>query len=135
LILSGMSTMGQVEDNLVYAGRSSAGMLGDAEKETIKKVQKLMLEDKAVPCTECGYCAPCPVEVDIPRNFNIFNELRIFEDKKAAAGAYEWFKKESKGKGTAGNCTACKACEDKCPQKIKISEWMPKIDAALAAGK
>jgi len=130
-VLSGMSTMRQVEDNLVYAGRSSAGMLTGIEKEAIKKVQKIMLEDKAVPCTSCKYCAPCPNGVDIPRNFEIYNDWRTFENDKDAVDSYAWFKKQSKGKETADNCNGCRTCEEKCPQKIVISEWMPKIKAAL----
>jgi len=131
LVLSGMSAMKQVEDNLAYAARSSAGMFTETEKETIKKVQKIMLEDKAVPCTSCKYCAPCPNEVDIPRNFEIYNDWRAFENDKEAKDAYAWFKKQSKGKGTADNCNGCRTCEDKCPQKIEISAWMPKIKEAL----
>lgn len=129
VVLSGMSSMQQVDENLVSADNSGVGLFGAKDLEVIERVRGRFASRAAVPCTGCSYCMPCPNKVDIPRNFEIYNDSVVYEDVNGAKVAYNVFFDAA---GHAGNCIACKACETKCPQKIRISEWMPKVEALLS---
>ena len=78
----------------------------------------------------CNYCMPCPNGVNIPANFEIYNEAFLHEDIPGARFKYQIFITEA---ARASVCVACHDCEDHCPQKIPISEWMPKVHALLGA--
>jgi predicted aldo/keto reductase-like oxidoreductase len=128
VVLSGMSTMQQVEENLVSADKSSVGTLDKTDLDIIDRVVAKYAQRAAIPCTGCRYCMPCPNNVDIPRNFGLYNEAIIHEDIDSAKFNYSrFFDKENH----ASECVQCKACEENCPQKIHISEWMPKVHAML----
>ncbi|MGE5614710.1 MAG: aldo/keto reductase [Bacillota bacterium] len=129
VVLSGMSNMQQVEENLKSAGNSKAGLFGHAEMEIIDLVRRRYIDRAAIPCTGCSYCMPCPNNVNIPRNFEIYNDSVIYEDIRGAKVQYNAFMNEA---NRAGACIACRVCEDKCPQGIPISEWMEKVDKTLA---
>jgi predicted aldo/keto reductase-like oxidoreductase len=75
---------------------------------------------------------PCSIGVDIPWNLEQYNEGLIYGDPSAPRFVYNTFMKPE---NRAAACTGCKACEDRCPQKIAISEWMPRIKATLGEGK
>lgn len=127
-ILSGMSSFEQVKENLVSAKRSKPNQLSSSELDTIYNVKLEFKKRIVIPCTKCEYCMPCPQGVAIPRNFELYNEGRIFNDPSSPRYTYEfWVKQENR----ASACTGCKVCESKCPQKIEISKWMPKVDAVL----
>jgi predicted aldo/keto reductase-like oxidoreductase len=129
VVLSGMSTMRQVEENIALADRSEIGKLGKSELDVIERVRKKYSERAAIPCTGCGYCVPCPNNVAIPRNFQIYNDAAIHDDLDGAGITYNnFFNKENR----ASNCVKCGACEEKCPQGIKIMDWLEKVDKALS---
>jgi predicted aldo/keto reductase-like oxidoreductase len=132
MILSGMSSMDQVEENVGTAGSADAGSFTEKEHRIIATARGKLGEREAIPCTACGYCMPCPNGVDIPRNFALYNDAVVYEDPKGARFAYDKFFDHS---GHADRCIQCKVCEPKCPQKIAISEWMPKVDTSLGKGK
>ena len=75
---------------------------------------------------------PCPNGVDIPVNFELYNYAHLYDDIPVAKFRYSIYLPEPE---RADRCIACKECEDKCPQKIEISSWMPKISEMLAPGK
>jgi uncharacterized protein len=127
-ILSGMSDYKQVEENLRSAGRSAANSMKAEELALIEKVKAAFEDRQAVPCTQCGYCMPCPQGVNIPKNLDLYNEGKKYNDPGSPAYFYNnWFNKAER----ADKCTQCKECGEKCPQKIEISSWMPKVDAAF----
>lgn len=128
VVLSGMSTMEQVNENLRFAGASSVGAFGEAEHQLIARVSELYRARTVIPCTRCSYCMPCPNGVNIPGNFDFFNYAHLFDDTAGARFKYEVFLTEQQ---RSGSCIACGACEELCPQKIAISEWMPKVTALL----
>lgn len=128
VVLSGMSTMQQVDENLASADKSGVGLFGPRDQEVIDRVRGKFDSRAAIPCTGCSYCMPCPNNVNIPRNFEIYNDSVIYEDVRGAKIAYNAFFDAA---GHAGNCIACKACEKKCPQKLRISELLPKVEALL----
>lgn len=128
VVLSGMSRMEQVEQNILFASTSGIGILADEDLELVSRVHKAYKALRPIPCTKCGYCMPCPNGVDIPRNFELYNDAVAYNDMGKARWMYNnSFPKEQR----AGACVACKTCEEKCPQKITISEWMQRIDEEL----
>jgi predicted aldo/keto reductase-like oxidoreductase len=129
VVLSGMSTMRQVEENLKSAENSKVGLFGPEDMEIIDRVRRKYRDRAVIPCTGCGYCMPCPNNVDIPRNFDIYNGYIIHEDIRSAKITYNAFFDKEKH---ASKCVGCKICEEKCPQGISISTWMEKVDKTLS---
>jgi len=130
--LSGMSTMNQVEENLTSADASSIQSLSAEELNLIGKVRGKYTELCPIPCTRCGYCMPCPNGVNIPRNFEVYNDGSIYDKAAWARNEYNlWLE----GSERADNCIACQQCESLCPQKIPISQWMPVVQAVLGENK
>lgn len=129
LLLSGMGTMEQVQENLMYAESSSVAMLSEQEQEIVAKAAEMFKSSKVIPCTGCAYCMHCPKGVAIPYNFAAYNEFQTHGDIEIAKKAYN---KNVPLFGTqAKECIGCKICERICPQHIKISKWMPKIHQLL----
>ncbi len=131
-VLSGMTHMDQVEANLASACTSRPHAFQAVELELIDKVRQKYRERTVIPCTRCSYCMPCPNGVNIPDNFELFNYAHLFDDTAAARFKYQVFLNEQQ---RAESCIACKSCEEQCPQKISISEWMPRVSALLAEAK
>jgi predicted aldo/keto reductase-like oxidoreductase len=129
VVLSGMSAMRQVEENINAANSARTHGFGPAEEDLIVRVRELYRTRTEIPCTKCGYCMPCPNGVHIPNNFEIFNYAHLFDDVDTARFKYQVFLTEPE---RAGACIDCDVCEGECPQKIPISEWMPKVSALLA---
>jgi hypothetical protein len=130
VVLSGMSTMEHVEENVACAERSGTDILTEEELALIDRVRKTYEELCPIPCTQCGYCMPCPHGVDIPRNFEVYNQGEIYEDEEWARRAYGEIPEEKR----ASACIACLECEDQCPQSIPISDWMVHVHKVLGEG-
>ncbi len=130
LLLSGMSNMDQLEQNLEYAERSSVGMFSGEDEKIIEDVIQTFKKVTAVGCTRCQYCMPCPSGVDIPRNFSLYNEAHMYDEANAKRD-YKNFGNHTPDK-LAKNCTACRACEGKCPQKLEISKLMKDVETYFA---
>jgi predicted aldo/keto reductase-like oxidoreductase len=126
--LSGMSTMKQVEENIRSADTSGIHSLGAKELQLIERIKEKYTLRTAIPCTKCGYCMPCENGVDIPSNFELYNDAMIYDNPITARMRYTRFMTE---KQRAHACQQCRKCEEKCPQKIPVSEWMPKVDAMM----
>ena len=129
VVLSGMSTITQVEENLRFADNSRIQAFGPAEQALIAEVRERYRERTAIPCSRCNYCMPCPNGVYIPANFEFFNYARLYDDVAGARFKYKVFLTEEQ---RSGACIDCGVCADLCPQKIPIGEWMPKVSALLA---
>jgi predicted aldo/keto reductase-like oxidoreductase len=128
VVLSGMSAMQHVEENVASAGVSGTGTLTSDELALFDQVRKKYDELCPIPCTKCGYCMPCPNGVDIPRNFGAYNVGVMYEKPDAAREEYNnWIDEEKR----ASACIQCRECEEKCPQSILISEWMPIVHQVL----
>jgi predicted aldo/keto reductase-like oxidoreductase len=128
VVLSGMNNQDQVTANLDSAARAASHSFQAADLKLIANLQQQYRERIAIPCTKCSYCMPCPNGVDIPANFEIYNEAFLHEDVPGARFKYQIFIPET---ARASACVACHTCEDQCPQKIPVSEWMPKVQALL----
>lgn len=129
--LSGMGTASQVAENLASAHTAKAGGLDAAALARIEQARAIYTSRVRVPCTTCGYCAPCPNGVTIPEVFSAYNTGSMFGNWKSAAWQYDAFI-AGPGHG-ADQCLACGECEGKCPQQIPIVEKLAEAHAALTA--
>ncbi|MCX6085442.1 MAG: aldo/keto reductase [Caldiserica bacterium] len=128
LLLSGMSTPEQVQQNLDAAGRSEAGMLAPSELNLIAHVRDAYNALIRVPCTACGYCMPCPHGVSITDVFQLVNEGSMFENWDLQRKKYGEMTSEG---SSAGSCIRCGACEEKCPQHIAIRDELAGVAEQL----
>lgn len=124
VVLSGMTTMEQLEENLETAKNAEANSLIADELELVQKVKSVYENRTKVGCTACGYCMPCPSGVDIPGIFKHYNNASIFADVSGAKDAYLRFTAEA---AYASNCAECGQCEASCPQGIPIREHLREV--------
>jgi predicted aldo/keto reductase-like oxidoreductase len=129
-LLSGMSTMQHVEDNLAYADRSLPGLLTGEELALVARVRDLYRELSPIPCTSCRYCMPCPQGVSIPDVLELYNDAHMYDNLPRQQMAYRVFFADNE---RADSCTACGECVDKCPQGIDVPMWLEKAQAFLTA--
>ncbi|MGA3160663.1 MAG: aldo/keto reductase [Terracidiphilus sp.] len=128
VVLSGMSTMTQVEENLNSADRSGVKSLSPAELALIAEMKEKYSARIVIPCSKCNYCMPCPNGLNIPANFEFYNYAHLYDNVADAQFRYKLFLKEEQ---RASACIACGLCEEMCPQGIAISEQMAKVAALL----
>lgn len=127
MVLSGMSTYAQVEENTGFM--SSFTPLTDEETEVLTEVSKIVRSAVAIPCTACAYCTDaCPKEIPIPQYFALYNERARDGWQVNTEGRYaELTKTFTK----ASECISCRACEGRCPQKLTIADFMKKVSSAF----
>ena len=125
LVLSGMSARVQVEENIETARHAGVGLLTEQERAVIRRVQEKYAQLSPIPCTKCGYCLPCPHGVDIPLNFELYNEATVFQGSSVVLcrNLYHGLPESQR----AAACEACHTCEDLCPQSIEISRLMAEV--------
>ena len=128
VVLSGMSTMEQVIENINIAERGHANSLTSEEKSLIQKVKNTYTEKIHAGCTGCNYCMPCPNGVDIPMNLNLLNDLYIYQNMEKPAGGYTFLKAKN---ANASVCDDCGECEEKCTQKLKIRKYLKEAVATF----
>jgi predicted aldo/keto reductase-like oxidoreductase len=127
VLLSGMSTMQQVIENLDNADRSGADILSEEELILIDKVLEEYRRLAPLPCTNCKYCMPCPNGVEIAAILEYYNDAIIYDNPRAPRFLYRNLSKDKQ----ANNCVECFECEEKCPQGIPISEYLKEAHAWL----
>ncbi len=126
-VLSGMSTLAQMEDNLATFARFAP--LEGADRTAVEQARQIMARSPAIPCTGCGYCVEgCPRHILIPRIFAAANRQLAQNDPQGAKEAYG---RAVEGQGRAGDCIACGQCEGACPQHLPVIEWLQKCSALL----
>ncbi len=130
VVLSGMSSLAQLEENIASANRSGPGQLSSDELALVGQVRDEYRRLTPIPCTDCKYCQPCPNGVNIPALFGIYNDAMMFNAPEHGRFAYaNWVPEVERG----DKCLACGECETKCPQGIAIIEWLEKADRFLTA--
>ena len=118
-VLSGMSSVEMVRQNLEAASAAAPGCMTDSDRALIEKVKAEIKKHVKVGCTGCGYCMPCPRDVDIPGTFAAYN--RRYSEGKMAALMEHFMCTAMRGNSTAAsNCIECGKCEQHCPQHIEI---------------
>lgn len=124
-VLSGMTTMEQVVDNI-----NTMSDFKPLNLEECGVLERALVEYKksgSVPCTGCRYCMECPAGVDIPGNFSLFNQFKFNNNKMYLEIAYQTLGKEKQ----ARNCVGCGQCLPFCPQFINIPEELRLVSAAV----
>jgi predicted aldo/keto reductase-like oxidoreductase len=128
--LSGMSTPAHVEENARVA--SNEKPLTAREQQKIIKAMDELKNMAKLYCTGCGYCLPCPQDVDIPGCFEAMNYYRVYGLLEAAQQRYNRIGRwGDKTKKRADACVECGKCEDKCPQHIKIRKQLREVRKLL----
>ncbi len=127
-ILSGMSTMEQLDQNLELFSREDLPVLTDEENALIAQAADLYRTLIKYPCTECQYCQPCPNGVLIPRIIRYYNDWCAYEHNPKLKEEYLVWQDESEH---ASNCIKCGACEEHCPQHLPVMQIMDEIVEAF----
>lgn len=126
-VLSGMSNVEQMEDNLSYMKNFKP--LNEQEQSAIQKAQEAINGVKSIPCTACHYCTDgCPQQIPIPEIFAARNRQLVLGQLEEGKAAY---KNAVTGVGSAADCIECGQCEGACPQQIKVIERLKDCAAAF----
>ena len=130
VILSGMSSMEQVEDNI--STFENFKPMSEAEQATVREVVDLMNSRIQNGCTGCRYCMPCPAGVNIPGNFSCWNRYHMYQNYNVVKNQWENNLGDAQ---QAKNCIKCGKCEQACPQHLHIREDLERVQADLEARK
>jgi hypothetical protein len=126
-VLSGMSNLEQMNDNLSYM--SDLKPLQDSEYNTIARVIEELKKVPVIPCTSCQYCVEdCPQKINIPGIIETFNNYKLYKNLDRSKGHYNWL---TNNNGKASACIACGSCESQCPQHIGIIDSLKEIAEVL----
>ncbi len=117
VVLSGMSTMDQVTENIKVAQEALPDSLTPKEIAIVDEIKNLFKQRIKVNCTACAYCMPCPAGINIPVCFSTYNDYWVFDGTPAAKQRYEIL---SKIAAPASKCVECGKCEHHCPQGLTI---------------
>lgn len=128
VVLSGMSNMQQVEENVESADLARADAFTQDDLDIVARVRDKYREIQPISCTDCRYCMPCPNGVNIPHNFMIYNVGMMYNKMSRVK---QWFALMRDKGSSAASCIQCGQCEEKCPQKIKIIDWLTTIAKEL----
>ena len=125
MVLSGMSSMEQMQDNLSYM--SSFQPLTQPEQEAVRRAGAVLKNQEAIACTACRYCeAGCPMRIPIPDLFAGFNGK-----KQGSGSTFDYETAVSDGRGRASSCIGCLQCEAVCPQHLPIRDSLAKLQTEL----
>lgn len=128
MVLSGMSNMEQMLDNLSYM--EDFQPLDEREQQIVLQAVNLINENIAVPCTGCSYCTDgCPMNIAIPKYFSLYNADLQEIKEKSWTPQKEYYDNLTKSFGKASDCIACGQCEEACPQHLPIIEQLKTVAA------
>jgi len=121
VVLSGMSEMAHVEDNISVAEKGMPDSLTEKESKLISRVKDIYKSKTRVYCTGCHYCMPCPSGVNIPECLKYLSNADMFDRRDKEKILYNGLDAK------ASNCTECSQCEQKCPQQMPIRELLKEV--------
>ena len=128
-VLSGMSNIEQMQDNI--AAMKTFHGFSDAQRQAISRAEQELAKMPTIPCTTCDYCAKvCPNNIGISGTFSCMNIVLLYENVEFAKNHME-FQVDGHGKKRATECVKCGACEEACPQHIKIIEELERAAEVL----
>lgn len=129
-VLSGMNSLKMVKENVKTASETSIGELGEAEEKMFASIVSAINSKMKVGCTGCGYCMPCPKNVDIPGTFAAYNR-KYSDNTFTALKEYFMCTALRKNSSAASNCIECGKCESHCPQHISIRKELKQAKKEL----
>ena len=128
VVLSGMSNMAQMEDNLSYMALDAYRPMTEEEEKTVDRAREALAGIDHIACTACRYCTGgCPMQINIPELFSIMNRYKIYGLLDRAKGMYASRKDEN----LADACIRCGQCEGACPQHLPIISYLEEIAETL----
>ncbi len=127
LVLSGMSNLQQLQQNLKTVDECSVGGMTPSEHKAISRAKEAYESKASIGCTDCRYCLPCPEGVAIPFVFDYFNTAEIYDDLRTAKAMYGFLGEDS----NAAKCTLCGKCVELCPQRLSIMDLLKDCHALL----
>ena len=122
VVLSGTSTLSQLQDNLRIFENARPNVMSDGDLDLIRKIRDVYLSNKTIGCTGCGYCMPCPQGVEIPQIFKLYNSRQLLKPSNGDLIIYQNVL-APKGQG-ADRCVSCGLCARHCPQNLHIPELL-----------
>jgi predicted aldo/keto reductase-like oxidoreductase len=126
IVLSGMNTMEQMNDNM-----DDLSALTSEERTALEEAASIIRGNTAIECTGCGYCTGgCPVGMPIPQFFTLFNEYTRHPGELWKTQTI--YTSISNTKVAASDCIHCGQCERRCPQKLPVTDWLHKINITLS---
>jgi len=128
-VLSGMSTLAQIKENVRLAEGGLPSSLSSDELALIDNVRMAYRKMLKVDCTGCGYCLPCPNEVNIPQNFSMYNDTYMFDNTLDISRIL--YNDMLPPNQRASACNECHVCEELCPQKLEIPEFLKDVQKRL----
>lgn len=129
MVLSGMSTTEQMEDNISYM--KDFVPLSDEEFKAVDKVREILKHQDTIPCTACRYCVDgCPKKIAIPDLFSCYNSKIMYKDWNSDF----YYGVHTAHNGKASDCIKCGKCEYVCPQHLKIRELLVKTAETFEKG-
>ncbi|MCI8814394.1 MAG: 4Fe-4S dicluster domain-containing protein [Lachnospiraceae bacterium] len=124
-VLSGMSSVEQMKDNLSYM-KDFTGM-SEKQEQALNEAREELSRIPLIPCTSCEYCAKvCPNDIGISGSFTAMNYLTLYRNKEMAVGQENWLV-GGRGRKRADECSKCGKCEEACPQHIAIRDMLEKV--------
>lgn len=127
VILSGMNSSEQLNENIKIANDARPDSLSDDELKIFEEVKDIIINKTKVPCTGCGYCMPCPYGVNIPGCFSSLNDKYLLQDKNSKWKYIQTLGGFSAEPAFASNCKECGKCEKHCPQNIEIRKELKTV--------
>jgi predicted aldo/keto reductase-like oxidoreductase len=124
VVLSGMSDLAQVEENLILAESYEDGLFTAKEAAAIDEVRDFFKKRLKADCTGCGYCLPCPTGVEIPKNLSFLNQFFLFDGEGPKERCRYFYDIQLSPPEKAANCVSCGQCEEKCPQGLQIPKFL-----------
>jgi len=116
--IADMSSLEQLAQNLRVAGEAVADSLSIAEEVAVSNVRDAFRKKRPVPCPSCRPCMPCPVGIDVPRFFEIYNDAVMYDDTETAMELCRDERIEP------GDCTECRVCEGRCAKRLPMVDWL-----------
>jgi len=118
VVVSDMSTMEQVIENVTLADSTEPDNLTVQELVLISKVREAYRKLRPIPCSSCRACMPCPQGIDVPRIFELHNDAIIYDDPKTARTLYH------NEQHRLDTCTECGVCENACAKRLAMLDWL-----------
>lgn len=128
VVLSGMSEMKHVEENIQIAEKALPNTLGKKELELIDQIKGVYQSKTKVDCTGCFYCMPCPQQVVIAPIFEYYNNVFMYNTLEESKNVYQQIMEREKD---AARCVECGVCEEACPQSLSIMQHLKEAHKVL----
>jgi predicted aldo/keto reductase-like oxidoreductase len=119
-VVSDMSNIEQVKENIALADSATADSLTVPEELLVNRVRDVYFSFKPIPCTACRGCMPCPLDIDVPRIFELYNDAMMYKDREIPRSLYR-----DEGHRIQ-DCSECGSCVKACGRRIPITDWLKK---------